>query len=79
MLRGNNNAEFVEESAPGLTGQGTRSWETSAFSRKLLLVCELKGMGNYCRSVAHDVYPWTAYANSDGFLVAEAPTPISLN
>eukprot|EP00439_Symbiodinium_sp_Y106_P016516 s1521_g2.t1 len=59
--------------------QGTGSWETSTFSPKLLLVCELKGMGNYCRPVAQDVYPWTAYANSDGFLVAEAPTPISLN
>ena len=72
--KGNDRGHFVSEpiSTVSLT-ESTGSWEGSAFSPRLMLICELKVKGNFYRPVAQEVSPWFAYSNDDGYLVKEAP------
>eukprot|EP00439_Symbiodinium_sp_Y106_P061194 s2439_g9.t1 len=74
--KGNDRGHFVSE--PINTAsliESTGSWEDSAFSPRLMLICELKAKGNFYRPVAQEVCPWFAYSNDDGYLVKEAPPP----
>ena len=59
--KGNDRGHFVSEpiSTVSLT-ESTGSWEGSAFSPRLMLICELKVKGNFYRPVAQEVSPWFA-------------------
>ena len=70
--KGNDRGHFVSEPISSLT-ESTGSWEGSAHSPRLMLICELKAKGNFYRPVAQEVSPWFAYSNDDGYLVKEAP------
>ena len=51
----------------------TGSWEQSAFSPRIFLICELRTRHRTTLPLAQEVFPWLSYANDHGRLVHESP------
>ena len=71
---GNKNGTFVDEEVGGMA-QGTGTWERSATFAKFYLQGALRTCGTHERAFFQEIYPWQAYSNDDGYLVAENPPP----
>ena len=73
--KGNSEGRFVEEEprAPDVYAGNTGSWEKSAFSPRIFLICELRTRHRTTLPVAQEVFPWLSYANDNGRLVHESP------
>ena len=73
--KGNSEGRFVEEEsrAPDVYAGNTGSWEKSAFSPRVFLICELRTRHRTTQPVAQEVFPWLPYANDNGRLVHEPP------
>ena len=71
---GNQNGTFMDEEVGGVA-QGTGSWERSATFAKFFLQGALRTCGTHERAFCQEIFPWQAYTNDDGYLVAENPPP----
>ena len=64
----------MDEEVGGIA-QGTGSWERSATFAKFFLQGALRTCGTHERAFCQEIFPWQAYTNDDGYLVAENPPP----